>query len=93
MLWLLFISSCNFVQLLFESGYYMRAAFIRLRTKMKKSTASRRAKWLQTPVSQCEERLPHLPLQWIPSSRNQTPSQMLKDEDELEKKDLALKDC
>jgi len=31
--WLLFISSRNFVQLLFESGYYLRAVLIKLGTK------------------------------------------------------------
>ena len=30
---LLFISSCNFVQLLFESSYYSRPAFIKLGTE------------------------------------------------------------
>ena len=30
---LLFISSCTFVRLLCESGYYSRAAFIKLRTE------------------------------------------------------------
>jgi len=60
---------------------------------MKKSTASRKVEWLQTPVNQSEDTLPCLPLQGIPSSRNQTPSQMLKDEDELEVKELVLEDC
>jgi len=31
--WLLFISSRNFVQLLFESGYYLRAVLIKLGTE------------------------------------------------------------
>ena len=50
--WLLFIPPCNFVQLLFKSSYYLRVAFIKLGMKMKKSTASRKVEWLQTPVSQ-----------------------------------------
>ena len=33
MLWLLCISSPNFVRLLFESGYYSRAVFVKLRTE------------------------------------------------------------
>ena len=81
------------MQLLFKNGYYLRAAFIKLGMKMKKSTASRKVEWLQTPMSQSEETLPCLPLQQIPNSRNQTPSQMLKDKDELEEKELVPEDC
>ena len=56
---LLFISSLNFVGLLFESGYYLRAAFIKLGTEdEEKSTASSKVEWLQTPGSQSEETLP-----------------------------------
>ena len=91
--WLLYISSCDYVQLLFKSGYYLRVAFIKLGTKMKKSTASRKVEWLQMPVSQSEETLPSLPLQCIPSSRNHTPfADVEGDEDELEEKELVLED-
>ena len=44
----------------------------------KKSTASRKVEWLQMPGSQFEETVPYLPLQWIPSLRNQTHLQVLK---------------
>jgi len=52
----------EFFRLLFENSYYSRAAFIKLGRKMKKSTASRKVEWLQTPGSQSEETLPLLPL-------------------------------
>ena len=38
MLWLLFISSHNFLWLLFKSGYHSREAFVEDRRKMKKSS-------------------------------------------------------
>ena len=91
--WLLFISSRNFLWLLFESGVYL-AQWTQTGQKMKKSTASRKVEWLQMLGSQSKETLPRLPLQWILSSRNQTPLQMLEDnEDELEENELVLKDC
>jgi len=58
----------------FLCGYYSRAAFNSGRI----STPSTKVEGLQMPGSQSKETLPHLPLQRIPSLRNQTPSQMLK---------------
>ena len=74
MLQLLFISSCNFVRLLhvLKSGYYSRAAFIKLRTE-DEGIHCLKVEWLQTPGNQSKETLPYLPLQQIPSLRNQTP--------------------
>jgi len=49
------------------------------------------------PGSQSEETLPHLPLQQIPNSKNQTPSGPFAGveevEDDLEETKLVLEDC
>jgi len=71
MLRLLLISSCNFVRLLFESGYYSRATIIKLRMEDEEIHCLK-VEWLQMPGNQSKETLPHLPLQRIPSLRNQT---------------------
>jgi len=92
MLWLLQTIFCSF---------HLRVATIREQHLLnsvntdgmedEKSTASRKVKWLQTPGSQDNATRP---LQQISSSRNQTPFQMLEeDEDELEENKLVLEDC
>ena len=67
---LLFISLRNFVQLLLESGYYLRAVF-KLGVEDEESTGCRCQEG--NPKRHCRARLP---LQPIPNSSNQTPSQM-----------------
>ena len=51
-LWLLFISMRNFVRLLFDSDYYLRAALIKL------GTEDEEIHWLQMPGRQSKETLP-----------------------------------
>ena len=63
---------------------------------MKKSTASRKVEWLQTPGSQSEETLPRLPLQRIGSTELEESDPFAaveEDEDELEENKLVLEDC
>jgi len=64
---LLFISSRNFVWLLFKSSYYLRVVFIKLGTEDDEIHC--------LEESQSKEALSCLPLEWILTSRNQTPSQ------------------
>jgi len=61
------------VRLLFESGHYSRAAFIELRTEDEEIHFLKEGGVAADVRESTEETMPHLPLQWILSSRNQTP--------------------
>jgi len=76
---LLFILSHNFVRLVFESGYYLRAVFIKLGTEDKKilllkegGMAADARESIRRDAAMLATR------QRIPSLGNQTPLQMLK---------------
>ena len=78
-----FISLRNFVWLLFESGYYSRAAFIKL------GTEDEAIHWLQMPGKQSKETLPC-------TLATATDSELEESDplaDELEENELILEDC
>ena len=76
--WLLFISLLNFVWLLFESGYYSRAVFIKV------GKEDEEIHWLQMPARQSEETLP---CTFATATRESDPFA-----DELEENELILED-
>ena len=80
---LLFISLCNFVRLLFESSYYSRAVFIKLRTE------NEEIHWLQMPGRQSEEKLPCT----LATATNTELKESDPFTDELEENELILEDC